>query len=399
MPSPASFSAAATAWSTVIPHATIATSSPSRTMREPPIPTSSPGGVRTSVLPRSVRMNEIPSRSAIAATSLAVWLASEGCKTVEPWTARNAARSSSAICDGPSSPIDTPACEPDSLMLARDRGHADEVVRARQERRERRREREPAADLHADSGGDHLLLGDEHLEVAVLVRLAEHLRVSRVRDLAVERDHVAAHAAERGERLPVRLARGLLLADFPARQLAAAGAELVRIAALGRRDPHRDVALAAELRDRGLGIVERLAVLAGLVLDRRYALALLGPGDDHGRRPGRRDRLVERGGDRVDVVAVDGDRVPAERLGAADVAVEVPADHRLARLAEPVDVDDRGQVVQLVERRVLERLPDRALGHLRVAAQAPDPVRQPVEPLARQRHADCDRQPLAERAR
>ena len=29
------------------------------------------------------------------------------------------ARSSSAICEGPSSPIETPACEPQSLMLAR----------------------------------------------------------------------------------------------------------------------------------------------------------------------------------------------------------------------------------------------------------------------------------------
>ena len=32
-------------------------------------------------------------------------------------SARIIARSSSAICDGPSSPIDTPACEPAILML------------------------------------------------------------------------------------------------------------------------------------------------------------------------------------------------------------------------------------------------------------------------------------------
>ena len=54
----------------------------------------------------------MPLRSAIAATSFAAWLASEGCSTVEPWIARMDAMSSSAICDGPSSPIDTPACEP-----------------------------------------------------------------------------------------------------------------------------------------------------------------------------------------------------------------------------------------------------------------------------------------------
>ena len=33
-------------------------------------------------------------------------------------TPRIIARSSSAICDGPSSPIDTPACEPASLTLS-----------------------------------------------------------------------------------------------------------------------------------------------------------------------------------------------------------------------------------------------------------------------------------------
>ena len=44
---------------------------------------------------------------------------SAGYSTVEPWSARNIARSSSAICDGPSSPIETPACEPQSRRSAR----------------------------------------------------------------------------------------------------------------------------------------------------------------------------------------------------------------------------------------------------------------------------------------
>ena len=38
-------------------------------------------------------------------------------------------------------------------------------------------------------------------------------------------------------------------------------------------------------------------------------------------------------------------------LARAGVGVEIPAVHRLARLAEPVDVDDRDEVVELVERR------------------------------------------------
>ena len=102
--------------------------------------------------------------------------------------------------------------------------------------------------------------------------------------------------------------------------------------------------------------------------------------------------------DLLEVVPVDLDRLPAEGLGPLRVRVEIPAVHRLAALAEPVHVDDRGQVLELVERGVLERLPHRALGHLAVAAQAPDAVREPVEVLAGERHADRDRQPLAERA-
>ena len=36
-----------------------------------------------------------------------------------PVIARSEAMSSSAICDGPSSPIETPACEPQSAIVAR----------------------------------------------------------------------------------------------------------------------------------------------------------------------------------------------------------------------------------------------------------------------------------------
>ena len=102
--------------------------------------------------------------------------------------------------------------------------------------------------------------------------------------------------------------------------------------------------------------------------------------------------------DRVEVVAVELDRVPAERLRSRDVRVEIPADHRLAALAEPVDVDDRREVVELEVRGVLERLPHRALGHLAVAAEHPHAARQALEVLRRKRHADADREALTERA-
>ena len=139
-------------------------------------------------------------------------------------------------------------------------------------------------------------------------------------------------------------------------------------------------------------------MLAGLVLDGLDAAALQRARDDRGRPLADRLRLRVGALDLLDVVAVDRDRVPAEGAQAAHVGVEVPAEHGLARLAEAVDVEDRGQVVEALPGGVLDRLPHRALGHLAVAAQAPDAERQAVEPLAGQRHARRDRQALAERA-
>ena len=137
---------------------------------------------------------------------------------------------------------------------------------------------------------------------------------------------------------------------------------------------------------------------AVLVLDLRVALALDRARDDRRRPAGRRLGLAVRGVDCLDVVAVDLDRVPAERLEPLRVRVEVPAVHRLAALTEAVDVDDRGEVVELVEGGVLGCLPHRPLRHLAVAADHPDAERKPVEPLPRDRHADPDREALAERA-
>ena len=90
--------------------------------------------------------------------------------------------------------------------------------------------------------------------------------------------------------------------------------------------------------------------------------------------------------------------VPAEGAGAGGVGGAVPAEVGLAALAQAVHVEDADQVVELVVGRLVERLPDRAFGHLAVAEQHPDAVGQLVEVLAVQRHADADGQPLAERA-
>ena len=172
----------------------------------------------------------------------------------------------------------------------------------------------------------------------------------------------------------------------------------MRLARLRLRHRDRDAPHSAELLDRRIGVVERLAVPAVLVLDRLDTLALDRARDDHRRPALRLLGLRVRALDLLDVVTVDLDRVPAEGPRALDVHLGVPADHRLAALAEPVDVDDRGQVVELVVRRVLEGLPHRALRHLTVAAQHPDAGGQAVELLCSEAHAHADWQTLSERA-
>ena len=283
---------------------------------------------------------------------------------------------------------------------AGDRRHADEVVCAGKERGERRRERLVPAHAHADRGRDQLLLGDEDLEEAVRVRLGELVGVRRVGHLAVHGDDFRDRR-ERKQGIAVCLARGDLVFFLVGRQH-----RLRRRHTLRRCGPLRllrldlQVADAAQLLDGALGHIRRqgLAVPAVLVLDFGETLALDRPGDDHGRLFGVRQRLAVRPVDGAEVVAVDDDRVAAERLHAAAVGVEVPTELRLAALAEAVDVPDGGQVGRLVVRRLVECLPDRSLGELGVAAQDPHVERQLVEVLARDRHTDADGQALAERA-
>ena len=91
------------------------------------------------------------------------------------------------------------------------------------------------------------------------------------------------------------------------------------LARVGLRDLDPDLPAPAELGDGCLDVVERLAVKPVLVLDGGDALALDGARDDQCGHPCRCRRLRERAVDRLDVVTVDRDRVPAERAGARDV--------------------------------------------------------------------------------
>jgi hypothetical protein len=87
-----------------------------------------------------------------------------------------------------------------------------------------------------------------------------------------------------------------------------------RAVRLGLGHVDLQVALATELLHRRLGLVERLAVEAVLVLDRRDALALDRARDDRRRPAGRGLGLDVGAVDRLDVVAVDLDRMPAVGL-------------------------------------------------------------------------------------
>ena len=69
------------------------------------------------------------------------------------------------------------------------------------------------------------------------------------------------------------------------------------------------------------------------------------------------------------VVAVDRNRVPAERAIARDERVEIVIPLRRAALTEPVDVRERADVVELVKCGDLGRLPDGAFSRFAVAQQ------------------------------
>ena len=156
----------------------------------------------------------------------------------------------------------------------------------------------------------------------------------------------------------------------------------------------------AQLGDRRRGLVgaEGLAVPSLLVRHERNARALHGLRDDARGLLVLGQRFPVRRIDGGDVVPVDLDGVPPEGAGAGGVDRPVPAEVRRSALAKPVHVQDGDHVVQLVVARLVERFPDRALGHLAVTQQHPDVERQLVDVLGAQGHADADGQALPEGA-
>ena len=114
----------------------------------------------------------MPSRSAICRDELRGLVAVAGVEHGRAVDGAHRAMSSSAICDGPSSPIETPACEPERQSVARliaairMKSYAREWKAANEDANTRQPPR-----LEPDGGRGHLLLGDVHLEVPVRMRV------------------------------------------------------------------------------------------------------------------------------------------------------------------------------------------------------------------------------------
>lgn len=133
-----------------------------------------------------------------------------------------------------------------------------------------------------------------------------------------------------------------------------------------------------------------------LVFEFRHAFGLYGASQDHARAvrigPGLTQRLV----DGEQVMAVDDQGPGAERLDPRRVALEIPFQLGGTALAEPVDVDDGGEVAQLVVAGFVQRLPHRALSGLAVSTEHPGVIVQLVQVAARQAHPNRIGQALAQ---
>ena len=216
----------------------------------------------------------MPLASAICSTSFSVLTASLGYSTVLPAIARIIARSSSPICDGPSSPMLTPTCEPASLRFACEMPATRIWSKARVKKRgERGRKRHLAARAETGGHADHVLLGDETFGETVREFLEEFFRVGGILRVAVHRHDALVHLADARERVAVGFARGDRIAGFVSERRIAGGRGVVRRGQLVRRgNRHADAGFGARLKfGDGLGgffLVQRFAVPAVLVLQK-----------------------------------------------------------------------------------------------------------------------------------
>src|SRR5262249_2397224 len=127
-------------------------------------------------------------------------------------------------------------------------------------------------------------------------------------------------------------------------------------------------------------------------------LALHRPGHDRSGTTAALTRPPQRGHDLPQVVAIHGNRGPAERGEATLEGPEVMVEHRRTRLPEAVDIDDRDEVDEMLVAGHLSRSPHGALRRLAVTEEHEHP-RVAAEPPSAQRQPDSRAQALTERPR
>ncbi len=279
-----------------------------------------------------------------------------------------------------------------------DGGHPGELERAGCEGREGRRERGEAAGRESHGRRKHLLLGDEHLEIAVGMRHGEQFGVGGVVGLRVQHDDVVAGITKGDKSLTIGEPGGHDRAGFVARQRRSPDPPRDLGHRAGRRGHDPRVRGVPEQRECGVGVGQRTAVITVRAGDGSQAVALLRTREYRHRAAVGRQRLTKRLVKRCQIMTVDLDGPPAERLGAPCIHRSVAVDHGRAALAQPVGVDDDDEVVKPVVSGVLERLPYRALGQLAVPAQDEHPRRARLKAGQRQRQSDACGDTLAQRA-
>ena len=134
---------------------------------------------------------------------------------------------------------------------------------------------------------------------------------------------------------------------------------------------------------------------AFLVLQEGHAFAFHRAGqhrDGPAGLAGARVRVIDLG----EVMAVDGDRIDAERAHPRRVRAQIPLELRRPALTEPVDIEDRGEIREPLMTGAIEGLPDGAFGAFTVSDEHPYVVRRVENAFAGERDADSYREALPE---
>ena len=148
----------------------------------------------------------------MAAVAFLVEGASHGTITVIPGNERARATSSIPICEGPSSPIEMPACEPTSLTFMRRKGdrHADLFVGvAQQKTGETGDDGSLAVGRQSSSDADQVAFGNADVESAIGKRVGKDLGAGRIADVSVDGHDFRMECPELLERVAERVARRL----------------------------------------------------------------------------------------------------------------------------------------------------------------------------------------------